>query len=374
MLYTLYSATAPSYGPIVLDEPNRRSFHLVEPGTARRRATPSPLGVLHLINGRALFRCRARVQDLLACASGRLWAVEVAFACLKLGMFALDARSQDCRTVRRADARSRARHVSRCGAVGRPICGQTLVSHLLHTHTPRCALVGRIALLPSTGVPLVLSPAQPDGQSTRPAECATASTLLVERAAWRGAARVLSPSPRTWATTPRAGDTLKPAAGSCYNGVADARPASTIARSRLAALDTSGSVARFPARARGLKCCSNALAFCATKGLPGASAGRGAIRNRRNTSKQIKTPPTRGSLLRKPHRLGTASRLTCAASSNADGPVRAAQPVRRRAADGICWKPWAAGVPVVAHAHVEGVPGGQFATASTDCSSDLGDA
>jgi glycosyltransferase involved in cell wall biosynthesis len=114
-------------------------------GDASKRPT---IRVLHLINGEH-YAGAERVQDLLAMRLGEL-GVEVGFVCLKHGHFAALRRSQhvplSALPMRHRLDLGCARQIAR------------LVRHegfdLIHSHTPRTALIGRLAAR-RAGVPLV---------------------------------------------------------------------------------------------------------------------------------------------------------------------------------------------------------------------------
>lgn len=114
-------------------------------------ATPSlasPRRVLHVVNGEH-YAGAERVQDLLALRLGE-FGYEVGFACLKRGRFA---------TLRRAQRAQLLELPMRARGDLRPVWQLARLARrggycLIHTHTPRAALVGRLAAW-LTGVPLV---------------------------------------------------------------------------------------------------------------------------------------------------------------------------------------------------------------------------
>ena len=113
--------------------------------------------MLHLINGEH-YSGAERVQDLLALRLPE-FGFEAAFACLKPGRFAECRRSQET-PLWDVSMRSRfdlgiARRIARLVRQGD--------YRLIHSHTPRAALVGRIAA-GLAGVPTGLPPAQSDGR------------------------------------------------------------------------------------------------------------------------------------------------------------------------------------------------------------------
>ncbi len=116
--------------------------------TAPRSAPSACIKVLHLING-DLYAGAERVQDLLATRMQE-FGFEVGFACLKNGRFAAVRRSQQTPLF---DVGMRSRFdgsvVARLVKIIR-----TRDYRLLHTHSPRTALVGRAAAA-WAGVPMV---------------------------------------------------------------------------------------------------------------------------------------------------------------------------------------------------------------------------
>lgn len=106
------------------------------------------LHVLHLINGEH-FAGAERVQDLLALRLPE-YGVEVAFACMKPGQFAAVRQSRDAR-LWEVPMRGRIdlRPVARLAGLVR-----SAKFDLLHTHTARGALIGRLVSL-WTGVPMI---------------------------------------------------------------------------------------------------------------------------------------------------------------------------------------------------------------------------
>src|SRR5262245_9685216 len=120
------------------------SFRL-EPSPAPRR---DRVRVLHLINGEH-YAGAERVQDLLA-ESLPSQGFEVAFACVKPVKFPKARRSQDAPlyTVP-MQSKFDLRPARQLAALIRGQCFE-----LIHTHTPRTAMVGRLASL-WTGVPMV---------------------------------------------------------------------------------------------------------------------------------------------------------------------------------------------------------------------------
>lgn len=123
--------------------------------------TASTVRVLHLVNGE-FYAGAERVQDLLALRLGEA-GYEVEFACLKPGIFARQRRAQRA-PVHEVPMRSRAdvalaRRLARLARERRV--------RLLHSHTPRSALLGRIVAR-LAGLPLVHhvhSPSERDSES-----------------------------------------------------------------------------------------------------------------------------------------------------------------------------------------------------------------
>jgi glycosyltransferase involved in cell wall biosynthesis len=112
-----------------------------------RRAKP-PVRVLHVINGEH-YAGAERVQDLLA---GRLpeFGFEVGFACLKASRFPLLRQSQDASLY---DVSMRTWFdLSAAARIVRIIRREGY--EIVHTHTPRAAMIGRLAAA-WTGVPFV---------------------------------------------------------------------------------------------------------------------------------------------------------------------------------------------------------------------------
>ena len=110
---------------------------------------PAALRVLHVINGEH-FAGAERVQDLLAL---RLpdYGVNVSFACVKPDRFPAARRSQSTPLFELSNALA----VRSAGSLATgPIDSRSENFDLIHTHTPRSALVGSIAAR-LTGVPLV---------------------------------------------------------------------------------------------------------------------------------------------------------------------------------------------------------------------------
>ena len=142
--------------------------------------------VLHLINGE-FYAGAERVQDLLAQRLGR-FGYEVEFACLKDGVF--DEKRQ-CKSARlhRMPMRSRA-DLALCYRLARVVRQNRI--RLLHTHTPRTALLGalvaRLADVPM--VHHVHSPAEADTES----RLRNLRNAVTERWSLRAARRLIAVS------------------------------------------------------------------------------------------------------------------------------------------------------------------------------------
>jgi glycosyltransferase involved in cell wall biosynthesis len=150
--------------------------------TAATTHTP----VLHLINGE-FYAGAERVQDLLAQRLGR-FGFDVEFACLKDGLFEEKRQCTDA-AVHHVPMKSRA-DVSMCYRLARMVRERRI--RLLHTHTPRSALLGSIVSR-MTGVPMVHhvhSPAEADTESG----LRNARNALVERLSLRAARRLIAVS------------------------------------------------------------------------------------------------------------------------------------------------------------------------------------
>jgi glycosyltransferase involved in cell wall biosynthesis len=117
--------------------------------------------VLHLVNGE-FYAGAERVQDLLAQRLGR-FGFDVEFACLKDGLFEERRQCRDA-PLHRVPMKSRA-DLSMCTRLARMVRHNRI--RLLHTHTPRSALLGAVVAR-LAGVPMVHhvhSPAEADTES-----------------------------------------------------------------------------------------------------------------------------------------------------------------------------------------------------------------
>jgi glycosyltransferase involved in cell wall biosynthesis len=149
-------------------------------------AAPVGTRVLHLINGE-FYAGAERVQDLLALRLGHC-GFEVSFACLKDGIFAARRQAQQA-PLYPMPMRSRL-DVALCLRLARLIQNQEF--RLLHTHTPRTALIGRLVSL-LTHRPMihhVHSPAERDTEQG----WRNVRNDLVENFSLRGAKRLIAVS------------------------------------------------------------------------------------------------------------------------------------------------------------------------------------
>lgn len=115
--------------------------------------------VLQVINGE-FYSGAERVQDLLAIGLGRI-GIDTGFACIKPDRFPSQRMAQD---VPLYEIPMRGRLDLGCAARLARIVREEGY-HLIHTHTPRAALVGRIASL-LTGVPMVHHVHSPTARDT----------------------------------------------------------------------------------------------------------------------------------------------------------------------------------------------------------------
>jgi glycosyltransferase involved in cell wall biosynthesis len=142
--------------------------------------------VLHLINGE-FYAGAERVQDLLALQLAAC-GFAVSFACLKDGVFAERRRAQQA-PLYRFPMQSRL-DLSQCMRLARLVQAQGF--RLLHTHTPRTALIGRLVAL-FARVPFVHhvhSPAESDTEQG----WRNLRNGLVEKFSLRGARRLIAVS------------------------------------------------------------------------------------------------------------------------------------------------------------------------------------
>jgi glycosyltransferase involved in cell wall biosynthesis len=142
--------------------------------------------VLHLINGE-FYAGAERVQDLLALQLPSR-GFEVSFACLKDGIFAARRRAQQA-PLYHFPMRSRV-DLSQCLRLARLVPAEGF--RLLHTHTPRTALIGRLvaAVARVPFVHHVHSPAESDTEQG----WRNIRNGLVEKFSLRGARRLIAVS------------------------------------------------------------------------------------------------------------------------------------------------------------------------------------
>lgn len=139
--------------------------------------------IFHVINGE-LYSGAERVQDLLALRL-RDFGYEVGFACIKPDKFPERRMAQDA-PLHRVPMASRFDVV--CGfRLARIVRAEGYA--LVHTHTPRAAMVGRIAAL-LAGVPMVHHVHSPTSRDTENAMRNRVNTVM-ERASLTGVARLI---------------------------------------------------------------------------------------------------------------------------------------------------------------------------------------
>ena len=146
----------------------------------------APITVLHLVNGE-FYAGAERVQDLLALHLGQ-YGFDVEFACLKHGIFA-EHRLARAATVHRTEMRSRA-DLRLCGQLTRLV--ESSGARVLHTHTPRTALLGGIVAR-RAGVPMIHHVHSPAGKDTEHG-LRNVRNNLVERLSLRGARKLIAVS------------------------------------------------------------------------------------------------------------------------------------------------------------------------------------
>ena len=213
------------------------------------------VGVLHLINGEH-YAGAERVQDLLAkCLPA--FGYRVGFACLKLNVFGAMRQSHDAPLW---DVPMRTKFDLRAAArVARLVRQQGF--RILHAHTVRTALVGRIAA-GLAGVPLVYHAHSPTPRnSTR--RWRDAINGVVERLSLRGVARVIAVSQAMAEEMGRGCDRRRIAVVS--NGVP--RLAAVPARQMPRPPWTLGMVALFRPR-KGTEVLLEAMALLGDRGVP----------------------------------------------------------------------------------------------------------
>lgn len=139
--------------------------------------------VLHVVNGES-YAGAERVQDLLAM---RLpdHGFEVAFACIKAGAFPDRRKARDAAL---ASTPMRWRFdLSPASAIARWIREEGFA--LVHTHTPRSAMIGRVASL-RAGVPMIHHVHSPTARDTE-SRLRNAMNAAVERVSLLGARRLI---------------------------------------------------------------------------------------------------------------------------------------------------------------------------------------
>jgi glycosyltransferase involved in cell wall biosynthesis len=144
-----------SQATLTIDTPGAFLPPLVEPA----RAAVGRVRVLHVINGEH-YAGAERVQDLLAL---RLpdFGFEVGFACLKPGQFAAARQAIDAPLI---DARMRSRFdFAAAWQITEVIRSEGYA--LVHAHTPRSAMVGRLASW-RAGVPMIYHVHSPTARDT----------------------------------------------------------------------------------------------------------------------------------------------------------------------------------------------------------------
>jgi glycosyltransferase involved in cell wall biosynthesis len=149
-------------------------------------SAPGPTRVLHLVNGE-FYAGAERVQDLLALRLPE-HGYEVSFACLKDGQFAARRRSQQAPL--HAMPMSSRLDLRQCARLARLMRERNF--RLLHTHTPRTALIGRLVAM-WTRVPMVHhvhSPAERDTEQG----WRNARNALAENFSLRGARALVAVS------------------------------------------------------------------------------------------------------------------------------------------------------------------------------------
>ncbi|HEV7432367.1 MAG TPA: glycosyltransferase [Steroidobacteraceae bacterium] len=149
-------------------------------------AAPAATKVLHLVNGE-FYAGAERVQDLLALQLAPC-GFDVSFACLKDGVFALRRRARQA-ALYPMPMRSRF-DIAVCLRLARLVRAEEF--RLLHTHTPRTALIGRVVSL-LTGRPMVHhvhSPAERDTEQG----WRNVRNNIVENYSLRGASRLIAVS------------------------------------------------------------------------------------------------------------------------------------------------------------------------------------
>ena len=184
---TLDFALASGSNNTHLAEPPVSTTELIEKPVLNRQRSPKTIRVLHLVNGEH-YSGAERVQDLLAKQLPQC-GFQVGFACVKPGRFPAARETRDAALVElpmrgRFDFRIVRKLIDLVDYDG---------YELIHAHTPRTALVGRMAAS-RAGVPLVYHVHSPAGRdSTR--RLLNWTNTLVERVSLRDADRLITVSP-----------------------------------------------------------------------------------------------------------------------------------------------------------------------------------
>lgn len=139
--------------------------------------------VLHIISGE-FYAGAERVQDLLALGLGKL-GFEVGFVCTKPGIF---AERRQCRDAELYEIAMTSRADLSCGVKVARVARREGF-HLIHTHTTRTAMIGRIASLVA-GVPMVHHVHSPTARDTEQA-LRNRVNAAVERISLLGVARLI---------------------------------------------------------------------------------------------------------------------------------------------------------------------------------------
>jgi glycosyltransferase involved in cell wall biosynthesis len=149
-------------------------------------STDAATKVLHLINGE-FYAGAERVQDLLAIRLERC-GFQVGFACLKDGIFAEKRQAKDA-ALYRFPMKSRA-DLPLCYQLARLVRAERY--RLLHTHTPRAALLGHLVAM-FARVPMVHHVHSPSERDTEDG-WRTIRNSLSEKFSLRGASRLITVS------------------------------------------------------------------------------------------------------------------------------------------------------------------------------------
>jgi phosphatidyl-myo-inositol alpha-mannosyltransferase len=142
--------------------------------------------VLHLVNGE-FYAGAERVQDLLALQLGA-HDYDVEFACLKNGIFA-EKRQARAATLHALPMRSRV-DFTLCSRIASLVLARGI--RLLHTHTPRTALLGSVVAT-MTGLPMVHHVHSPSERDTE-SGLRNLRNSAIEKLSLRGASRLIAVS------------------------------------------------------------------------------------------------------------------------------------------------------------------------------------